>query len=180
MILFADTNILLDLNKIQLLREFMNLRYEVCIEESIFEDELLEPKEIQSQLLQYGLQCIAMSDEEFSLARKVYDENPKLSFYDSVAYAVAKRRGWDLLTGDKRLRRYAEQHGIQVYGLLWTMRACEKNEVDRLAILRALNKIFIDHRIRVPDNSVIAMGISILLRYYRSEKRVTDYYVAIN
>lgn len=75
--------------------EFFALKNQICIEESIFYDELLEPQGIQGQLLEIGLICISMNDEEFMLAREVYEENAKLSFYDCVAFAVAKCRGWN-------------------------------------------------------------------------------------
>lgn len=180
MILFADTNILLDLQKIDLLKAFFSLKNQICIEESIFYDELLEPKGIQEELLENGLLCVSMSDEEFALARKVYEENPKLSFYDCVAFAVAKCRGWDLMTGDKRLRRYAEQNQVKVHGLLWAVRECELKGIELLLLLNALYTIYNNPRIRVPNENVMAMYLGLLLKRYRSKQAIVDYYVCLN
>jgi len=180
MVLFADTNILLDLKKIHLLKAFFSIKNHICIEESIFYDELLEPQGIQEELLKNGLICISMSDSEFLLAREVYDENPKLSFYDCVAYAVAKLRGWELMTGDKRLRKYAEQHNVIVHGLLWIIRECEKEEIDKLILLRALHIVINDPKIRVPNQSVIAMCIGVFFRQCRGERKQIDYYVSFH
>ena len=178
MILFADTNILLDLYKIDLLVDFLHAA-SVYIEESIFEDELIEPKDIQRILISNGLARTAMDDNEFTLARSVYEENPKLSFYDSIAFAVAKCRGWDLLTGDKRLRKYAELHGVKVYGLLCTVRLCEAHQVDMRRILCALQRIDTDSRIRVPKDKVWAMKIGVIIRFLHGKKKYMDYQVNI-
>ena len=180
MVLFADTNILLDLNKVKLFKEFFTLSNSICIEESIFYDELLEPKGIQEELLACGLLCVSMNNEEFLLARKVYEEKPKLSFYDCVAFAVAKLRGWELMTGDKRLRRYAELHQVKVHGLLWAIGECEKEEVDRATILKAIHIIMSDSRIRIPKRSTMMLCMSILLKQYRGERAQMDYCVSFN
>lgn len=179
MILFADTNILLDLQKIDLLKAFFLLKNQICIEQSIFYDELLEPKGIQEELLENGLLCVSMNDDEFTLARKVYEENPKLSFYDCVAFAVAKCREWDLMTGDKRLRRYAEQHQVKVYGLLWAVKKCEDEMIDVSILLKALNTIYHEPRIRVPSTLVMAMYLGMGLTKYRGSKKSMDYYVCL-
>lgn len=163
MILFADTNVLLDLYKTDLLKMFLSLDHVSCIEETMFEDELLEPKEIKRVLLENGLQTIEMDDEEFSLARRVYEEKPKLSFYDCVAYAVAKCRGWDILTGDKRLRAYAQQHDVVVHGLLWAMEECERTVLGLIQVLLAWNIIEKDERIRIPDKERFAANKRIIL-----------------
>lgn len=180
MILFADTNVLLDLQKINLLKAFFSLKKQICIEESIFYDELLEPKGIQEELLENGLLCVSMSDEEFTLARKVYEKNPKLSFYDCVAFAVAKCREWDLLTGDKRLRRYAEVHQVKVHGLLWTVRECEQAGIELMVLFKALRIIYNEPRIRIPNKLVLAMCLGIVIRKYRRHRKTIDYYVCLD
>ena len=180
MVLFADTNILLDLKKIHLLKDFFSLCNTICIEESIFYDELLEPKGIQEELLKCGLLCVSMNDEEFLLARKVYEENPKLSFYDCVAYAVAKLRGWKLMTGDKRLRKYAESHQVKVHGLLWIISECEKEGINKNIILRALHIVINDSRIRVPNRCAVVMYVSVLIKLYRGVFKQIDYYVPLD
>ena len=179
MVLFADTNILLDLNKIHLLKEFFSLSNSICIEESIFYDELLEPKGIQEELLDCGLLCVSMNNEEFLLARKVYEEKPKLSFYDCVAFAIAKTRGWELMTGDKRLRRYAELHQVKVHGLLWAISECEK-EVDRTTVLKAIHIVMSDSTIRIPKRSAMMLCMSILLKQYRGERVQMNYRVSLD
>lgn len=156
------------------------MKNQICIEESIFYDELLEPKGIQEELLKNGLLCVSMSDEEFILARKVYEENPKLSFYDCVAFAVAKCRKWDLMTGDKRLRRYAEQHQVKVYGLLWVVKKCEEEKIDISILLKVLTIIYYEPRIRIPNKLVMVMYIGMCLRKYRGNRNSIDYYVCLD
>ena len=180
MVLFADTNILLDLNKIHLLKEFFSLNNFICIEESIFYDELLEPQGIQEELLNCGLLCVSMNDEEFMLAREVYEDDPKLSFYDCVAYAVAKLRGWELMTGDKRLRKYAERHSIVVHGLLWVISECEKGRIDKTTILNALYIVMNDSKIRVPKQSAMIMSVGVCIKAYRGERMQMGYHVSLD
>ena len=154
MILFADTNILLDLMKIRLLEEFFAGKHEVCIEISVFEDELISPSGIQKVLLTCGLQCIDMTNDEFILAQKTKRDKPKLSFYDCVAYAVAKIRGWTLLTGDRRLRKHAEENRVVVHGLLWSVHECEKNGTKPEHIQYAVREILDNPKIHVSQELV--------------------------
>ena len=100
--------------------------------------------------------------------------------YDCVAYAVAKLRGWELLTGDKRLRKYAEQHSVVVHGLLWTVRECESEGIKFEKVLNALHVIYRQPRIRVPSKIIMVTYIGLILKRYRGERRTVDYYVNLN
>ena len=117
----SDTNIWIDFNQIDRLSMPFRLECIYCMSADAIEEELLEPPEIREQLLRWGLRPIEIDETEFRL---VYEWNAvykKLSFYDLMALAIAKRRGFILLTGDGALRRAALQEGVEVHGTLWVL-----------------------------------------------------------
>ena len=85
------------------------------------EDELLEPPNIREQLLSLGLVSIEINEAEFGIAVQLGKVYKKLSFYDLLALAIAKHRGFILLSGDGALRRAASKEGVEVRGTLWIL-----------------------------------------------------------
>lgn len=80
---------------------------------------MIQPRGIAQELLRYGLQSTVITQEEFDYALLVIQEAPKLSVYDCFALAIAKMRGYVLLTGHSRLRKKAIEKGVEVHGTLW-------------------------------------------------------------
>lgn len=151
MVVFTDTNILIDLVKIDLAQDFFRIeKYGFCICREMFDDEVLLPREQREMLLCAGLQLVDLSPSEAIIARRVQVDIPKLSKYDCIAYAIAKTRGYILATGDRRLAKYARENGVRVHGLVWTMQECEDNGTPRSSIADAIAKIISDDRIRIP------------------------------
>lgn len=107
MTLFADTNILIDSLKLDIYKDFLAIDDDIYMESSMLEDEVIAPPTYADELRSLGLKTTDMTDEEFVLAVETRELHHKLSFYDCVAYAVAKTRGWSLVTGDNRLRKLA-------------------------------------------------------------------------
>ena len=46
---------------------------------------------------------------------------PALSLVDSFALALAKLRGWELLTEDRGMRTFAQSEGIPHHDVLWVI-----------------------------------------------------------
>ena len=119
------------------------------MESSMLEDEILNPPTYADELRTCGLKTTDMTDEEFVLAVETRELHHKLSFYDCVAYAVAKTRGWSLVTGDNRLRKLAEKNGVEVHGIIWVIQKCGFDDDRRKSIFDTIHS---DSTILVPED----------------------------
>lgn len=68
------------------------------------------------QILEHSefIRIIATENEDYDTARKFEQLHEKLSFYDYLHVAIAKRLGVPLITRDKQLIEFA-QHHIEVF-----------------------------------------------------------------
>ena len=121
MVIFTDTNIFIDLKKIGLLKEYFKIAKDVYTSSGIFDNELLSPQGIKEELIELGIKVVSMTTDELLLAYQANRSQPRLSKCDCGAFAIAKCRGWTLATGDRRLRRYSEENGVEVHGLIWNL-----------------------------------------------------------
>lgn len=115
----SDTNVWVDFAQIHRLALPFRLGYTYCMSTDTVEDELLEPPGIREQLLSLGLAPLEIDETEFEIALQLGISYKKLSIYDRLALAIAKHRGFILLSGDGALRRAAQKEGIEVRGTLW-------------------------------------------------------------
>lgn len=95
------------------------MEYQYSISRSTFDDEIVKSDEMRSRLLELGLSLIDITDDEYNDSLLYMERYPKLSVYDALALSIAKRRAWVLLTGDKPLRKAAEQEQVECHGTLW-------------------------------------------------------------
>lgn len=130
-------------------KDFLALEDDIYMESSMLEDEVLNPPTYADELRTCGLKTTDMTDEEFVLAVETRELHHKLSFYDCVAYAVAKTRGWSLVTGDNRLRKLAEKNGVEVHGIIWVIQKCGFDD-DRMKSI--FDTIHSDSTILVPED----------------------------
>lgn len=115
----VDTNILIDLHRGGVLREFFRLPCTILAPDVIVA-ELLDPS--GKMLLVLGLQSMDFSGTEVMRVIELSRNHPEVSINDLFAVLLAEMKGALLLTGDKRLRRIAEQeHNLQVHGTLWVL-----------------------------------------------------------
>lgn len=117
----SDTNVWVDFAQIHRLALPFRLDLIYCMSTDTVEDELLEPPNIREQLLSLGLVSIEINEAEFGIAVQLGKVYKKLSFYDLLALAIAKHRGFILLSGDGALRRAASKEGVEVRGTLWIL-----------------------------------------------------------
>ena len=101
----SDTNVWIDFQLIGSLSLPFRLPYTYIMSMDAVEDELLSPQNFKAQLLDNGLKPVEYSYEEFELAEYYGSMYPRLSIYDRLALAIAKKREITLLTGDGALRK---------------------------------------------------------------------------
>lgn len=115
-LLVSDANILIDLEEGLLLSDIFSLPYQFSTPDILFHDEL---EECHHQLVDMGLKLGVLTSETLCYAEKLINTYSAPSRYDCFALALAKQEKCPLLSGDKRLRKAAENEGVIVKGTLW-------------------------------------------------------------
>ena len=85
-------------------------------------------------------------------------EHPQLSINDGFAFVVAEGHdGCILVTGDRHLRQLAEQHKIEVHGVIWIVDELRRHDVLEAEVLAsALRLLEQDHAVRLPRRELLA------------------------
>ena len=119
-VVISDSSCLIDLRKTSLLDAFLRLPHELLIPNTLFEEELLKFTAAQKKaMLRGGLKVVDLPGESVLRAQRIARELPHLSVHDCFAYTLAEsRQGSVLLTGDRKLRRFARKQKIEVHGIL--------------------------------------------------------------
>lgn len=119
MFISSDTNVWIDFHEIGHLDHPFRLNFEYYISRDTFQEEFLKSESMKNDLMSLGLQLADVTDEEFMQAVAFQGRYQELSLYDTFALAIAKLRGWTLLTGDMPLRKAAVKEGVEVHGTIW-------------------------------------------------------------
>lgn len=147
-IVVSDTNIFIDLYKVDLLDEFFSLTLHIHTTDLIIHE--LKAKEQKDKILAYNKLFIKKFNmqemmELVNFQRRM-QELTNVSIQDCSVWAYAQHNDYTLLTGDGKLRKIAIKEGTNVRGILYIFdkmveeklltpqKACEK-----IQLLRQLN-----------------------------------------
>lgn len=119
MFISSDTNVWIDFHEIGHLDHPFRLNFDYYISRDTFREEFLKSESMKNDLMALGLQLADVTDDEFMEAVAYQSRYLELSLYDAFALAIAKLRGWTLLTGDMPLRKAAVREGVEVHGTIW-------------------------------------------------------------
>ena len=114
----SDTSVWIDFATIERIDIPFRLPYTYIMNKDAIENEVLSPPGLGKQLVTCGLRAVEITIDEFILAEEFGSVYRKLSTYDRIALAIAKCRQIALLTGDKALRKAANQEKVTVIGTL--------------------------------------------------------------
>lgn len=115
-ILVSDPSVLIDIEHGNLTTHMFKLGVIFMVPDILYEKEL---KEQHSHLLDLGLKIKTLDNEAVDKVTEFAAKYRQPSRNDLFALSLAKAENWPLLTGDKNLRKAAEQEGVQVYGTIW-------------------------------------------------------------
>lgn len=121
-IIVNDTNIFIDLYSIGLLEEMCRLPYEIHTVDFVAAEIVNENQHITfEQLVSVGkIHVNSFSARELMEIVKEHSEvSGNLSIPDCSVCYYARKNQVPMLTGDRRLRRYAESQSIEVHGILF-------------------------------------------------------------
>jgi hypothetical protein len=153
-LLISDTSILIDLERGEIAEAAFRTSYELAVPDVLFKREL-EPYN-GLQLCALGLKVLPLEPSSVGLAAGYRVREPKISFIDSMALALAKATTSSiLLTGDAALRALADQETVECHGLLWLFDVFENEATLEVAILHAALTRIRDHpNCRLPRHEV--------------------------
>ena len=157
MYISSDTNIWIDFKTINALSLPFELHYNFIMSKDAIHDELLSPPELKDELLGLGLIPTEIDDAELLLVYTYGSKYPQLSVYDIFALAIAKHRGYILLTGDGNLRKVGVAEGITVKGTLWIFEELfAKGHIDKANYLKYLKELqkYNGRQIRLPPAEI--------------------------
>lgn len=154
-VLVSDTSILIDLERCDLLQAAFALDAQFVVPDLLYERELGD--NAGAVLLELGLRVQSLEEEEVERAQGYRGANPRLALPDTFALALARSRGWILLTGDAPLRALAEAEQVECHGVLWLIDRMHAELVAEPAVLRAgLDRLARHPRCRLPRAEIEA------------------------
>ena len=164
-VLVSDSSVLLELAKRGLLPAMFRLPFEFVVPDLLYQEELIDLGEYSRDDLRIlGLRVEELDPVGVTTALSYQARRRRLSLVDCFALALASRRGYRLLTGDKVMRSFAEAEAITVHGVLWLVDEMVAATVLPIAtILAALTAMRDDPRCHLPAQE-LATRIGVLSR----------------
>jgi len=150
----TDANIFIDLIHLDLVESFFSLNYEFHTSYEIYEElkeiqkTVINPFKIKNQLLIQTPTLIKAEDLKIPTS--------KLSSSDVSAILLALQLSSKILSGDRMLKKVAEENNIEVHGILWVIEAIMNAKIiskdtacQKAELLMKVNK-------RLPTDECIA------------------------
>lgn len=151
----SDTNIWIDFNTISSTEIPFRLPCTYIMYHEALENEVLSPAGLVSDLTRLGLVGVEIDTEEFFYTYELAEKYKRLSVYDRVALAIAKKRNIMLLTGDNALRKAAIQEDVSVMGTIGLLdRLYEEGRIKRREYEKCLRDFLKHPERRLPKNEL--------------------------
>lgn len=153
MLLISDANIFIDLEKTNLLKHFDTLGFAIATSDFVYDELNTLQKSIVTEL---NIEVYTMdSNELMDFMSDFRTQNlKKLSYQDYSIFHYARKYDGEVLSNDKRLRKYARKKDITVKGLFYILDKMVSQEcvtprtmVEKLILLKEINK-------RLPANEI--------------------------
>ena len=153
----SDTNVWIDFYKISKTHLPFKMTCKYIMFHEAIEKELLYPEDLKARLIECGLLGVEITTEELFYADELSEKYRRLSVYDRIALAIAKKRKITLLTGDNALRKAAASEKVKAVGTIGLLdrllnEACIDKEEYKDCLLRL--KKLIGNGIRLPADEI--------------------------
>lgn len=153
-VLVADTSVLIDLEHGGLLQVAFVSGLTLVVPDLLYESELAERNGNYLQSL--GLVVVDLTSAEMAVAQDLKNSRRGLSLPDCFALACAQRVGHTLTTGDKNLRKAANERGVEVHGVLWLLDMLANAGVPTESLAQGLMAIRDHPRCQLPKGEMEA------------------------
>jgi len=150
-IVVNDTNLFIDLMDISLLNEFFSLPWEVHTTDFVVLELTKEgQKELVTRYFEDNVLHIAVFDPkefmEIIALKRRFTQKTNVSLTDCSVLYYAKKNGYALLTGGRKLRHCSIQDGVEVHGIIYVFDALFEEGVvapemlaEKLQMLQNIN-----------------------------------------
>jgi rRNA-processing protein FCF1 len=123
-IVVNDTNVFIDLLEIGLLDYFFQLSWEVYTTDFVMFELIREGQQEAVSFYQKSerLHVVSFGMDELCEIRglhKIYEHKTNVTLTDCSVWYYAKREGYILLTGDRKLKTVSMKDGVEVRGILY-------------------------------------------------------------
>ena len=153
----SDTNIWIDFVTIDKLDLPFRLPCTYLLSDLTMEDEVLRPESLSNDLVELGLEIVEVTTEIFKEADHLAEKYRHTSLYDCIALSIAKTKKCTLLTGDKNLRKAAQEEGVAIIGTLGILdRLQDENLIGKEEYQKCLQKLSDNNgeKIRLPEEEL--------------------------
>jgi predicted nucleic acid-binding protein len=122
-LIITDTNVFFDIIEIRALPEFFALDYEICTTDFVIHEILKsnQKAEIESFIRAKKLKTIHLDADEVESVLNFQTKRLFKGITDKTVLWKSIELKCPLLTGDKKLRKEAEDWGIEVHGSIWVI-----------------------------------------------------------
>ena len=152
-VLVSDTSVLIDLERCQLVVEVFAVAAEFVVPDVLFNRELRGQE--GEAYVELGLRVETLTEDEVASAQQYQRVQRGLSVPDAFSLALARARGWTLLTGDGPLRTFAQQNSVECHGVLWLLDLMEAQNTATFQQLHdGLGPLAAHPRCRLPTAEV--------------------------
>ena len=120
-VIIHDASVLIDLATAEILELFMSMPFEMMTTDFVVNEigDSTTLRQVKSVIAHGFLHVLKSDNVAMSEIQALNTQRPFLSFADCSVFFLSKKRGAMLLTGDGRLRKEAENNGLEVHGTLW-------------------------------------------------------------
>ncbi|MCD4770405.1 MAG: hypothetical protein K8R35_09585 [Bacteroidales bacterium] len=147
-LIITDTNIFFDIISIGALPEFFRLDFEICTTVFVI-NEILESdqrEQIDVFIRANQITVIDFSSEEIDAIQEFETKRVFKGITDKSVLWKSHQLRCLLLTGDKKLRNEAEDHGVEVHGSIWVITTLVEKDlitkskaIELLEMLKTVN-----------------------------------------
>ena len=140
-IVINDANILIDIAKLDLLKEFAGLDFELYTTDFVLEEVRPDQNLPITELIELGKLTLIITKDpvDYQGILKLLEDSSGLSFEDCSVWYYSKKMNGILLTGDRKLRKTVEQKGVEVRGILYVLDALLEQRLITFGI--AIDKV---------------------------------------
>lgn len=156
-IIVNDTNIFIDLHSIGLLEEMCSLPYEIQTVDFVVAEIVDETqRNAFEHLVETGRVRVNSfsADEVMEIVTEHSNISGNLSIPDCSVCYYARKHNVPMLTGDRRLRKYAEAQSIEVHGILFLFDEMVRFGVVSPAIAAAKLEELMQLNARLPKSEI--------------------------
>lgn len=163
-LLITDTNIFFDIISIGALPEFFSLDYDICTTVFVI-DEI--KRSDQREAIEIFIRAKEINVIDFTAVEigEIYGLHTNRNFKGITDKSVlwkSLKLDCPLLTGDRKLRKEAEEQGVEVHGTLWVIRSLVNNDlIDRIKGIHLLETL------KRVNSSLPVVEIDSLIRLYK-------------